>query len=69
MRKFLKTVIGVSVIGLLLASLGFLTFTPTASAQAVATPQIAAGASHTIDRKSTRLNSSHIPLSRMPSSA
>ena len=24
---------------------------------------------HTIDRKSTRLNSSHIPLSRMPSSA
>ena len=26
-------------------------------------------ASSTIDRKSTRLNSSHIPLSRMPSSA
>ena len=25
--------------------------------------------SHTRDRKSTRLNSSHIPLSRMPSSA
>ena len=24
---------------------------------------------HTLDRKSTRLNSSHIPLSRMPSSA
>ena len=24
---------------------------------------------HIIDRKSTRLNSSHIPLSRMPSSA
>ena len=27
------------------------------------------GARHVIDRKSTRLNSSHIPLSRMPSSA
>ena len=26
-------------------------------------------AGHTVDRKSTRLNSSHIPLSRMPSSA
>src|ERR1051326_3087517 len=26
-------------------------------------------ARHTLDRKSTRLNSSHIPLSRMPSSA
>ena len=27
------------------------------------------GADHRVDRKSTRLNSSHIPLSRMPSSA
>ena len=27
------------------------------------------GASQGLDRKSTRLNSSHIPLSRMPSSA
>ena len=27
------------------------------------------GERQTIDRKSTRLNSSHIPLSRMPSSA
>ena len=29
----------------------------------------AAAAKNLIDRKSTRLNSSHIPLSRMPSSA
>ena len=28
-----------------------------------------AGYQETLDRKSTRLNSSHIPLSRMPSSA
>ena len=31
--------------------------------------QGACGVFHPIDRKSTRLNSSHIPLSRMPSSA
>ena len=30
---------------------------------------IGAGTSGRLDRKSTRLNSSHIPLSRMPSSA
>ena len=30
---------------------------------------IALGSSDGLDRKSTRLNSSHIPLSRMPSSA
>ena len=32
-------------------------------------PASAAGTTRQIDRKSTRLNSSHIPLSRMPSSA
>ena len=32
-------------------------------------PEIAKRAKARIDRKSTRLNSSHIPLSRMPSSA
>ena len=32
-------------------------------------PPYSAVAKVTIDRKSTRLNSSHIPLSRMPSSA
>ena len=30
---------------------------------------VGAGTSNVLDRKSTRLNSSHIPLSRMPSSA
>ena len=30
---------------------------------------LAVGAESSLDRKSTRLNSSHIPLSRMPSSA
>ena len=30
---------------------------------------VATNAYHALDRKSTRLNSSHIPLSRMPSSA
>ena len=32
-------------------------------------PSVWAGAIPSADRKSTRLNSSHIPLSRMPSSA
>ena len=31
--------------------------------------QVAAQHSHSLDRKSTRLNSSHMPVSRMPSSA
>ena len=31
--------------------------------------KVGPGTLYTIDRKSTRLNSSHIPLSRMPSSA
>ena len=31
--------------------------------------QIIDGKARLVDRKSTRLNSSHIPLSRMPSSA
>ena len=33
------------------------------------TSELAMRAAHKRDRKSTRLNSSHIPLSRMPSSA
>ena len=36
---------------------------------AIARAAAEAGAQVTLDRKSTRLNSSHIPLSRMPSSA
>ena len=34
-----------------------------------ATAALAIATTNRIDRKSTRLNSSHIPLSRMPSSA
>jgi hypothetical protein len=40
-----------------------------AAAAAAATPASAPAASAAIDRKSTRLNSSHNPASRMPSSA
>ena len=39
------------------------------AASAVAGPDVVFGSQQTLDRKSTRLNSSHIPLSRMPSSA
>ena len=37
--------------------------------QAVRAANIAKKVTNELDRKSTRLNSSHIPLSRMPSSA
>ena len=37
--------------------------------EAVAMLEVPGVTVHQIDRKSTRLNSSHIPLSRMPSSA
>ena len=35
----------------------------------LAQPTVYNGVMYVVDRKSTRLNSSHIPLSRMPSSA
>ena len=38
-------------------------------AEATHIPKVIIGATIVRDRKSTRLNSSHIPLSRMPSSA
>ena len=51
-------------IGALVAGLLFVIAVPAALASYVGWPLPTA-----LDRKSTRLNSSHIPLSRMPSSA
>ena len=53
-------------IHMLMASAAALTFATGAIAQDVAAP---ATPDATVDRKSTRLNSSHIQKSRMPSSA
>ena len=65
----LAVLIGIVLAAAILALTGYFTGTEFRPVKDVGRTSLTGAATVILDRKSTRLNSSHIPLSRMPSSA